>query len=95
MHNNCNGHVNLQFAFSTSANLLKTCFKRTLLIGYYISDMGYKKKRGKFCAKTFMIIIGANFFIIKSEVQTFIGLIGCSYIFFSDVKKLISKLYLH
>lgn len=43
----------------------------------------------------FMIIIGANFFIIKSEVQTFIGLIGCSNIFFSDVKKLISKLYLH
>lgn len=56
---------------------------RTLLIGYYISDMGYKKTGGKFCAKTFMIIIGANFFIIKSEVQTFIGLIGCSYIFFS------------
>lgn len=30
----------------------------------------------------FMIIIGANFFIIKSEVQTFIGLIGCSIFFF-------------
>lgn len=48
MHNNCNGHVNLQFAFSTSANLLKT-----LLIGYlYISDMRYKIKGELFCAKT-------------------------------------------
>lgn len=60
MHNNCNGHVNLQFAFSTSANLLKT-----LLIGYlYISDMRYKIKGELFLCQNYHKSISKN---IKSD----------------------------